>query len=257
MRAPRLNLPGLATIAVVLAVWEAAARCGFLPFDYLPMPSEIFLAWGDLIASGEMFVQTLHTVESIIIGWTIAVAIGIGLGLALGLSPQMRRWSLASFEILRPLPAIAFLPLALLLFNFSLTTELVLMVYASIWPVLVNTMGGVMAVTPRLYDVGRTLRLSRTRTLVSIIIPAAAPAIVTGCRLSMGLALVMAIIAEMIGNPHGLGYAVISELQAMQPRRMFAYVLFIGLLSTSLNAALLWISARVLRGHRWTDDHNA
>ena len=69
----------------------------------------------------------------------------------------MRRWSLASFEILRPLPAIAFLPLALLLFNFSLTTELVLMVYASIWPVLVNTMGGVMAVTPRLYDVGRTI----------------------------------------------------------------------------------------------------
>jgi ABC-type nitrate/sulfonate/bicarbonate transport system permease component len=195
-------------------------------------------------------------VESILIGWTAAAAIGIGLGLALGLSPLLRRWSLASFEVLRPLPAIAFLPLALLLFNFSLTTELVLMIYASVWPVFINTMGGVMGVTSRLYDVSRTLRLSRMQTLVKVIVPAAAPAIVTGCRLSMGLTLVMAIVAEMIANPHGLGYAVISELQAMQPQRMFAYVIFIGMLSIALNAGLLWVSRHILRSHRWAHaDH--
>ena len=169
---------------------------------------------------------------------------------------MLRRWSLASFEVLRPLPAIAFLPLALLLFNFSLTTELVLMIYASVWPVFINTMGGVMGVTSRLYDVSRTLRLSRMQTLVKVIVPAAAPAIVTGCRLSMGLTLVMAIVAEMIANPHGLGYAVISELQAMQPQRMFAYVLFIGMLSIALNAGLLWVSRHILRSHRWAHaDH--
>ena len=202
-----------------------------------------------------MFVQTQHTLISILVGWTVATVIGIGLGLTLGLSPWLRRWSLASFEVLRPLPAIAFLPLALLLFNFSLTTELVLMIYASVWPVLINTMGGVVSVTPRLYDVSKTLRLTRAQTLVKVIIPAAAPAIVTGCRLSMGLTLVMAIIAEMIANPHGLGYAVINELQAMQPQRMFAYVLFIGLLSIALNALLLWASGLILHGHRWTKDN--
>jgi sulfonate transport system permease protein len=257
MRIPRFNTPGLLTIAVLLVGWESLVRSGAVKFDYLPAPSGIFLAWVALIASGEMFAQTLHTLASVLIGWTVAVMIGIGLGLALGLSPSLRRWSLASFEVLRPLPAIAFLPLALLLFNFSLTTELVLIIYASVWPVFVNTMGGVMGVTPQLYDVSRTLRLSRMRTLVKVIIPAAAPTIVTGCRLSMGLTLVMAIIAEMIANPHGLGYAVISELQAMQPQRMFAYVLFIGLLSMSLNAGLLWISGRVLRGHRWANVDNA
>jgi sulfonate transport system permease protein len=71
----------------------------------------------------------------------------------------------------------------------------------------------------------------------------------------MGLTLVMAIIAEMIANPHGLGYAVINELQAMQPQRMFAYVLFIGLLSIVLNAVLLWVSRLILRGHRWAKDN--
>lgn len=257
MRISRFNWPGLLTVLLLLAGWEALVRTGTIRFEYLPAPSAIFLAWGSLIASGEMFAHTLHTVESILIGWTAAAAIGIGLGLLLGLSPPVRHWSLASFEVLRPLPAIAFLPLALLLFNFSLTTELVLMIYASVWPVLINTMGGVMSVTSRLYDVSRTLRLSRKQTLIKVIIPAAAPAIVIGCRLSMGLTLVMAIISEMIANPHGLGYAVISELQAMQPQRMFAYVLYIGLLSIALNAGLLWVSARILRGHRWMNENNA
>lgn len=245
------------TILGLLAGWEVLVRSGAVTFDYLPAPSGILLASGSLIASGELFSQALHTVELILIGWTAAAAIGIGLGLALGLSPLLRRWSLASFEVLRPLPAIAFLPLALLLFNFSLTTELVLMIYASIWPVFINTMGGVMGVTSRLYDVGRTLRLSRMQTLVKVIVPAAAPAIVTGCRLSMGLTLVMAIVAEMIANPHGLGYAVISELQAMQPQRMFAYVIFIGVLSIALNAGLLWVSRHILRSHRWAHTDNA
>jgi ABC-type nitrate/sulfonate/bicarbonate transport system permease component len=81
------------------------------------------------------------------------------------------------------------------------------------------------------------------------LIPAAAPAIVVGCRLSMGLSLVMAIIAEMLGNPHGLGYAIINELQAMQPGGMFAYVLFIGILGIALNAGLVRLSRRLLRGH--------
>ncbi len=255
MRGPKFNWPGLLTILLLLAGWEALVRGGVVKFEYLPAPSGIFFAWVGLIASGEMFVQTQHTLISILVGWTVATVIGIGLGLTLGLSPWLRRWSLASFEVLRPLPAIAFLPLALLLFNFSLTTELVLMIYASVWPVLINTMGGVVSVTPRLYDVSKTLRLTRAQMLVKVIIPAAAPAIVTGCRLSMGLTLVMAIIAEMIANPHGLGYAVINELQAMQPQRMFAYVLFIGLLSIVLNAVLLWVSRLILRGHRWAKDN--
>src|SRR5215467_2259418 len=132
MRTTKFNTPGLLTILILLGGWEIMVRSGAVKFDYLPAPSGIFVAWGSLIASGEMLAQTAHTVQSIAIGWTVAATIGIGFGLLLGLSPFARRWSLASFELLRPLPAIAFLPLALLLFNFSLTTELVLMIYASI-----------------------------------------------------------------------------------------------------------------------------
>jgi sulfonate transport system permease protein len=247
-----INIPGTLTIVAILLAWELAVRSGAVAFDYLPPPSSILAAWGDLLVSGEMLANTAHTLLSVMIGWVIANVVGIGLGLALGVSPFVRRYFSASLELIRPLPAVAFLPLALLLFNFSLTTELILIFWGAVWPVLTNTMGGVMNVAPRLYDVSRTLRLTRARTLMTVVIPAAAPSIVVGCRLSMGMTLVMAIIAEMLANPHGLGYAVVSQLQAMQPQRMFAYVFFIGLLAIALNAALLWTSRAFLRGHEVT-----
>jgi sulfonate transport system permease protein len=245
----RLNIQGTLVILALLAVWEIAIRTGALAFDYLPAPSAIAAAGWTLLVTGVLLTETLHTLRSVLIGWAAASAIGIGAGLALGLSASTRRYVLASLEVLRPLPAIAFLPVALLLFNFSLTTELVVMVYASTWPVLVNTMGGVAGVAAPLHDVGRTLRLSRWRTLTGIVVPAALPAIVIGCRLSLGLCLVMAIIAEMLGNPHGLGYAIASELQAMQPERMFADIVVVGLLAIALNAAVQRLARFFLRGH--------
>jgi ABC-type nitrate/sulfonate/bicarbonate transport system permease component len=245
----RINWSGTLTMLAVLGLWELAVRGGLVTFEYLPAPSGIVVAAWGLLRSGELAMQTLHTIAAVLLGWLIACAAGLALGLAMGFSRAVRRYFEATVELLRPLPGIAFLPVALLIFNFSLTTEIVVMVYASIWPVLINTMTGIMGVATRLHDVGRTLRLSRMRTLTQVLIPAAAPAIVVGCRLSLGTALVMAIIAEMLGNPHGLGYAVVSELQAMQPERMFVYVLAIGLLGLALNATLVALSRLMLRGH--------
>jgi ABC-type nitrate/sulfonate/bicarbonate transport system permease component len=244
-----VNIPGILALLLVAALWEALVRSGLMAFEYLPAPSGIAVAFFDVLASGELFVHTAHTIRSVLIGWLLACAIGGALGLLLGLSSFARRYLLASLEVLRPLPAIAFLPVSLLLFSFSLTTEVIVIVYASIWPMFVNTMGGLLNVASRLYDVGLTLQLSRPRILTKVLIPAAAPAIVVGCRLSLGTALVMAIIAEMIGNPHGLGHAVVTSLQAMQPARMFAYVIFVGVLAIVLNAGLLFATQRLLASH--------
>jgi ABC-type nitrate/sulfonate/bicarbonate transport system permease component len=235
------------TLLIVAAAWEGLVRSGAAAYDYLPAPSAVLGAFVELAASGELVANTIHTMRSVLIGWLLSCLIGGALGLLLGLSAPARRWLLASLEMLRPLPAIAFLPVALLLFSFSLTTELIVIVYAGIWPMFVNTMGGVAGVAHRLYDVGLTLKLTRLRMLTKILLPAALPAVMVGCRLSLGTALVMAIIAEMLGNPHGLGNAVIGTLQAMRPERMFAYVIFVGVLAIALNAALVLATRRLLR----------
>ncbi|HET9718319.1 MAG TPA: ABC transporter permease [Pseudolabrys sp.] len=241
----RVNLPGLMTIALCAMLWEALVRGGVVNYAYLPAPSAILSGLYTLILSEQFWRDVGHTLQAVIIGWAIASVIGLALGLLLGVSPLLRKYSLASIEVLRPMPAIAFVPVALLLFGFSLKTELVVIVLPALWPVLINTMGGISTIHRRLFDVAATFRLSRASSLRKIVLPAALPPILVGLRLSLTLALVLAIVAEMVGNPTGLGYAVVRDQQALQPALMFANVIFIGVLGIVLNQALLQISWRL------------
>jgi ABC-type nitrate/sulfonate/bicarbonate transport system permease component len=253
----KAGLAGLAAPAACVSAWELAIRTGAVDYQYLPAPSAIVRGAGELAMSGELADATLETLEPVILGWAIAVAAGVSSGLLLGVSPGLRRWSLASIEALRPMPAIAFVPVALLLFGFSIETELMVIILPSLWPVLINTMGGVAGLHARLADVGRTLHLSRTAVLCKVMLPAALPAILVGVRLSLTLALVLGVLAEMVGNPAGLGYAVVTQQQALRPDLMFAYVVVIGLLGLALNALLAGViavafpaSAAALQGPR-------
>lgn len=240
-----INVPGLLTFTLFLAVWELTIRSGAVQYDYLPAPSAILTGLIELATAGQLWEDTAHTVQAVILGWSLAGFIGIALGVILGISPAVRRYSLASIEVLRPMPGIAFVPVALLLFGFSLETELLVIVFPALWPVLVNTMGGVANVHRRLLEVGATFRLDRVAIVRKILIPAALPSILVGLRLSITLALVLAIVAEMVGNPIGLGYAVLRDQQALRPARMFADVIVIGLLGILLNQILMQLAWRL------------
>ena len=249
-----INWPGTAVLVFVGLAWEAAVRTGLLEYEYLPAPSTIALGFGELASQGILAPDIAHTLISVAIAWAVAIVLGISLGFLLGLSPVARRYSLASIEILRPMPGVAFAPVGLLLFGFSLKTEMVVTILPVLWPVLVNTIGGVTGVHQGLYDVGRTFRLGRRDTILRIILPAAMPPIIVGARISLGLALVLAVVAEMVGNPEGLGYAIVREQQALRPDLMFAYIVTVGVIGIVLNAGMLALakasfpSARQLRG---------
>jgi ABC-type nitrate/sulfonate/bicarbonate transport system permease component len=235
----RINWAGLAVFLLLLLVWEASVRSGLIAFEFFPAPSSIAAGAARLAREGVLLKDLLHTLMSIAAGWGIAMIIGVSIGLLLGFSPIARKFGLASIEVLRPMPGIAFAPVGLLLFGFSLQTELVVTVLPTIWPVMINTMGGVANVHPRLKDVGQTLRLSSTEIVRHLLLPAALPSIVVGARISLGLALVMAIVAEIVGNPAGLGYGIVREQQAMNPELMFAYIAIVGILGIVLNAGVL------------------
>ena len=235
------NVPGLVTIAVCALVWELLVRGGAIQYAYFPAPSAIAVGLYELMSSGQLWQDIAHTLMAVLMGWSLAGVIGIVLGVLLGISPIFRKYSLATVEVLRPMPGIAFVPVALLLFGFSLNTELVVIVLPALWPVLINTMGGVAGVHRRLFEVGATFRLSRVRIVDKILIPAALPSILVGLRLSLTLALVLAIVAEMVGNPTGLGYAVVRDQQALRPALMFADVFVIGILGIILNQILMQV----------------
>lgn len=237
-------MPGLVTMGSLVAAWELLVRSSVVDFQFLPAPSRITEAFGPLLSSGDLLARTAHTLRATLVGWVIAALVGIALGLWLGLSDRAWRYSMASIEVMRAIPPIALVPVALLIFGFSLRMELVLIVYVGAWTVLVNTIDGVRNVRTELLDVARMLQMSRLTTIRKVIVPSAMASIVVGLRLALSLALVLAVVAEMIGNPRGLGNALVRAQQALQPEQMFAYVITIGLLGIGLNAALRFASAR-------------
>ena len=240
-----INTSGLLVMTGLLVAWEVAVRANVIEFEYLPAPYAIGSGFAELVRTGVLVPDILHTLSAVLMSWMMATMAGVLLGLWLGLSPLARRYALATVEVLRPIPGVALAPVGVLLFGFSLQTELMVAILPATWPVLVNTMGGITSVHARLYDVGRTFRLGRTDFICKLLLPAALPAIVVGTRLSLGLAIVLAVVAEMVGNPEGLGYGIVREQQALRPDLMFANIIVIGVLGLALNSTVLWLTGRL------------
>lgn len=231
-------------MAAFAGAWEALVRSGALLYQFLPAPTAVVGSLWTLLLSGQLASATLHTLRVTMLGWLLASVLGISLGVLLGLSQAAWRWSMASIEVLRAIPPVTLVPISLLVFGFSVEMELVIIVFVGAWPILVNTIDGVRGVRLELVDVSRMLLRSPSARISKVTLPAALPSIIVGLRLALSLSLVLAVVAEMIGNPSGLGNAVVRASHALQPEQMFAYVFVIGLLGLGLNAGFQRLGAR-------------
>lgn len=243
----RSNLPGIVVLALFIVLWQIYSRTLGAHFDSIASSTQILAAVRNLAASGPLFAQLAHTTSIALTGWVLASFLGISMGLIIGLWTPAWTYTMASLDALRSIPSISFVPIAVLLFGFSPETEMVIVVYVSMWPLLMGTIGGMKAVPPGLVDVARTFRLSRLATTFKIVIPAALPSIFVGLRLSLTLSVALAVVAEMVGNPDGLGFGMVMSQQAIKPADALAYLVVIGLLGWSLNTAFV-VAARRLCG---------
>jgi NitT/TauT family transport system permease protein len=219
-----------------------------LDFKYLPRPSQIAVGLRDITVTGELQVNLLHTLTASLTGWALAAVAGVTAGVVLGLVRPVWQYSMASIESLRALPIVAFVPVAVLLLGFTLTMEIVVAFYAALWPILLNTQAGVRSVDRRLLEVGDIMGFGRIERLWKLLLPASTSNIVVGLRLGLSISLVLTLVAEMVGNPAGLGYALIQKGQTLNPDQMFAYVIVIGVCGIILNAILLLLARFTFRG---------
>jgi NitT/TauT family transport system permease protein len=222
----------------VLLVWQLLSTTGLLRLQFLPSPVRIGRALVEAASTGELVADLAHTLTVVAAATGIAAVLGGGLGIALGLLPALRRRVLASVDFLRAVPAVALMPVALLVLGPRPLTELTLATYAATWPVLVNTLGGVVGVPERLRDVAATLRLRPASTLARVTIPASVAAWLVGARVAAIVALHVTLIAEMIISPAGIGGGLVESLQGLNPPRMWAYVVVCGALGVALQATL-------------------
>lgn len=244
----RVNVSGLLVPVATIGAWQLLMDRNVLDYEFLPAPTEVLNALVDLVGSGELAADLRHTVGVALLATVLALTLGGMLGLTLGLVPALRTYLMASIDVLRTIPAVALMPVAVLIFGPAWTTELILAAYAALWPAVLNTAGGVAAVQPRLYEVARTLRLSPADTLRKIVIPAVLPAWLVGARVAAVVALLVTVIAEMIISMGGLGGGLIESMHALAPARMWAYALSCGVLGYLLNATLRQVVRRALPG---------
>jgi len=242
----RRRLLGLLTPLLLCGLWEMSVRTGLLQYQFLPAPSDVVVGIGTAWSSDGLAASVAHTVQVTIVGWIAAVAFGAGSGLLLGLSRIALRYSMASVELMRAIPPVTLVPVAILLWGFSVQMELSIVIFASAWPVLINTIGGIRGVPTGLLETCQTLRLSKAATVRKVILPAAAPTIVTGARLALSMSLVVTVLAEMVGNPVGLGHALVAARQALRPSAVFAYVVVLGFFGVVLNAGFQFAVSRLL-----------
>lgn len=241
---------GLIVPVVLIAVWQVAKTTGALPFKDIPAPSTIWSAALSMISSGEFGSNIAHTLAACLGGWAVGSAVGLVLGAVLGLSKFAYTYSMASVDVLRAIPAIAFVPIAVIVFAQTLQMEIVIAAWVSVWPVAISTIDGVRGVSTVHDDLARSMRLSAVQRTVKFALPTAMPKILVALRLSLSAALVLAIVAEIVGNPAGIGYALVQEQQALRPDSMFAYIVVTGFLGLILNFVLTWVCERFVPGGR-------
>ena len=223
----------------VLAALEIWARAAHLQSDSLAPPSAIAAALAEAFRDGSILTATRDTLVSALAGLLIGGAVGLGLGTALGIFHVFDRLMEVTIEAIRPIPSIALLPIALIALGFGYRMEIVIVAFASVWPLLILSRASVGAIEPRLIEVSRALRLSPLDRVRKIVIPAALPRIFLAFRLAAGIALIVAVTVEIAINPIGLGAAIMTAQQALRPDLMLAYLVWIGIVGYGLNAGLM------------------
>ena len=224
--------------ALFIAIWEISSRTGLVTLESLSRPSDILQAGIAGLADGSILVATGQTFETALLGLAVAAVAGIIAGAVLGLSPVLERVVDPTIEALRPIPAVAFIPLALMMFGFGISMEATIVAYACVWPILIVTISAVKAIEPRLLEVADTLEMNFVERLRKIILPAAFVRINVGLRVATGIALVVAVTVEIVLNPRGLGYSLMLAQQSLRVDIMYAQLLWLCVIGYVLNALL-------------------
>lgn len=239
--------PGFLLFALLLMLWEVASARGLVDTVSVPRVSTIVVSWFDTLRNGQMLHALLPSLWRIFAGFGLAVLVAVPLGLAMGTVSLFYRVLEPITEFIRPIPAAAYIPVAILFLGIGNEMKIFVVFLACLFPVLLNTYGGVRGVDPVLVDTGRTFGLSRLKALWQIIFPAALPSILTGMRISLGISLIVAVVSEMIAGNSGIGYFILDMQRVFRVPEMFAGIFTLGLLGFFINFAFLKIEQHVLR----------
>ncbi|MGW1752954.1 ABC transporter permease [Streptomyces mirabilis] len=241
---------GAAGLAAFLALGEAVPRLGLVKEAYFPPTSRIADALGQEVTDHAFWTSLVDTLTGWALGLAIAIGAGVVVGLLVSVVPYLREVTASTIEFLRPIPSVALIPLAVLLYGTELRSVLLLVVYASFWQVLVQVLYGVQDVDPVAEETARSYGLGPWARVRHVLWPTALPYVMTGVRLAAAVALILAVTAELVIGAPGLGARIAVAESSQAVPDMYALVVVTGLLGLLINVGARTVERRALAWHQ-------
>jgi sulfonate transport system permease protein len=233
--------------AALLGLWSVASEQGWLPDQILPAPGIVWQALLETAASGELWTNTVISLQRVLEGFALGALAGLGFGLILGLFRTVRELFDPIFLFASQVPAIGWIPLLILVMGIDEEMKVTVIAWAAFVPVVLNVAQGIRDVPPALRELGRVLTFDPWFQLTRVVLPSAVPAIFTGLREGMANAWQTLVAAELFASAEGLGYLITQARQLFQLELVLAMVLMLGALGLILNGGFAAIERRLLR----------
>lgn len=264
------RLRGLWVPAGLVLAWEIAARLHWVSPIVLPAPTAVLHRWAQALApaqaiepghshlawllSGEMVRDAVASLSRVVMGFALGAGLALPLGLLMGASRKLHALLDPMLQVLRPIPPIAYIPLAILWFGLGNPPAVFLIALGAFFPVLMNTIAGVRNVDRIYVRAARNLGAPPATVFLRVMLPSAMPFVLAGMRIGIGTAFIVVIVSEMIAVNDGLGFRILEAREFMWSDKIIAGMLMIGLLGLALDSAMNALNRHLLRWHRAHDE---
>ncbi len=251
---------GLIGAAVVLVAWQVASTLQLFPSALFPGPTQVAQAWylwvfvgGNDLYAGTWLESAVTSAGRVLAGYGVAAALGISIGVVIGYFRLLFISVDPVIQLFRPIPAVAWVPLAVVFFGFTAAASIFLITYGAFFPIVLNTTAGVLRSQNKYIQVGGMIGANRPQMLWHIVLPAAMPSVFTGLRLGISTAWILAIVGEMVAVRSGLGYSLLNAYTVFRYDVVIAAMLSFAMLGFLSDRLVLLIEGRVMRWRQGYD----
>lgn len=231
---------------IILIVWEAASFAGQLKPYTMPAPMAIVTTAWEYIKNGKLINDIAISFIRVLEGFLLGLVTGFVIGIAASLFPKFDTFTDLVIQILRPIPPIAWIPLAILWFGIGETSKVFIIFLGAFFPVFLNTAEGVRGIDPKYFELAQVYEIPKPKLIGRIVIPGALPSIMTGIRLGLGNAWICVVAAEMIGATSGVGYMLSNGRSMSRPDIVVLGMLIVGIVGKLMDDLLKFLRDKIV-----------
>lgn len=236
---------GLILPFIVLAAWYYATTFRDISPAILPSIQSVLEQFVINTKSGQIIEDLFISLRRVVEGYAVSVALGVTLGIFMGISVNINRFFSLCIHMIRQIPMTAWIPLIIMWAGIGETSKIIIIVIGAFFPILVNTLDGILSTPKSFVEVADLYRLNRFEVIFRVYLPSALPQIFTGLKLGLGTSWMAVVTAEMLAASSGVGFRMSDARSLMQPHIVIVYMIIIGVVGVLMNQ-LLTILAKVL-----------